>query len=62
MNEWSFPPKPPPTSMGTTLTFASGTPSAAATCSRMTKGAWVVVQMVTFPSAPGSAAQACGSM
>src|SRR5215470_926654 len=57
-----LPPKPPPHSIGTTLTRLAGKPSNATNWLRTVNTPWVEVHTVTFPSGSTRAEQACGSM
>src|SRR3954454_9640246 len=57
-----LPPKPPPISLGMTLTCAGSRPAIAAQASRTTKGPCVEHHTTARPSSPHRAMQACGSM
>ena len=57
-----FAPKPPPISIGITVTWPSGTRRIAAAWPRIPNAPWVLVQMVTWPSAAQRAVAVCGSM
>ena len=57
-----MPPKPPPTSIGTTVTPPAGIWSISASVSRMPNAPWVQVQTVSRPSGPQSAVELWGSM
>ena len=58
----SFPPNPPPISIGTTVTLDTSSPSTLAVLSRMPKCPWLLHQIVRCPSCVHHAVPFCGSM
>ena len=58
----SLPPKPPPISIGITLTLDWGSPSTVAVLSLTPKCPWLLAHATTCPSPRHTTVELCGSM